>query len=527
MPSSWSPRLPQGPFSQRISWSENRLAGQSASDMVMRRQFLAGSAAAAAALVDPVSAFAQAPRFETFLPIPELRDARAQNGLIQLVAAEGRHAFVPGSPAKTYGFSAPYLGPVLRLRKGDDVQITVENKLDRDTTAHWHGVLVPAAVDGGPHVVIRPGSTWRPVFRIDQPETTAWYHAHPHSDTGRQVYMGLCGLVIIEDGTGERLGLPRNYGVDDLPIILQDRQLDRHGDLIYAAAGPSRMMGMRGDTFIVNGAIAPVARVPRGLVRLRLLNGANARNFDVRFDDGRAFHVIASDGGYLPAPVALKSLTIAPSERFEILVDFSNGEAVLFETAADDRTMQGMGGGMMRGMGGDMLGSGAGTLMRFETDSSMAVASRAVPRALVDLAASDPGRAMGHRRISLDMGPNMMRGMAGGRGMGPSLGINGRAYDMQRIDFDPKLGTTEIWEVTPNMMAHPFHIHGVFFRVLSIGGKPPAPHLAGNKDTILLDAPGQLLMTFTQLATRDSPFMFHCHILEHEDGGMMGQYVTL
>jgi FtsP/CotA-like multicopper oxidase with cupredoxin domain len=495
--------------------------------MVLRRRFLAGSAAATAtALIDPVSAFAQAQRRETALPVPELRDARVLNGLIQLVAAEGQHAFVPGSPAKTYGFSAPYLGPVLRLRKGDEVQFAVENKLDRDTTAHWHGVLVPAALDGGPHIVIRPGSTWRPVLRIDQPETTAWYHAHPHYDAGRQVYMGLSGLVIIEDGTGERLGLPRRYGVDDLPIILQDRQFDRNGALVYAAAGPSRMMGMRGDTFIVNGAIAPVARVPRGLVRLRLLNGANARNFDVRFGDGRTFHVIASDGGYLPAPVALTSLTIAPSERFEILVDFSDGKAVQFETAADDRAMQGMGGGMMRGMGGVMLGSGAGTLMRFETDASKAVAARAVPNVLVDLAASDPGRALVRRSVSLDMGPAMMRGTTRGRGMGPALGINGRPYDMQRIDFNPKLGTTEIWEVTPNMMAHPFHVHGVFFRVLSIGGKPPAPHLAGNKDTVLLDGPGQLLMTFTQVATRDTPFMFHCHILEHEDGGMMGQYAT-
>lgn len=495
--------------------------------MVIRRRFLAGGAAATAtALIGPISSCAQAQRSGTALPIPELRDARVQNGLIELVAAEGRHAFLPGSPAKTYGFSAPYLGPVLRLQRGDEVQITVENKLDRDTTAHWHGVLVPAAVDGGPHVVINPGSTWRPVFKVDQPEATAWYHAHPHYDTGRQVYMGLGGLVIIEDGTGERLGLPRTYGVDDLPIILQDRQFDGNGDLVYAAAGPSRMMGMRGDTLIVNGAVAPVARVPRGLVRLRLLNAANARNFDVRFGDDRTFHVIASDGGYLPAPVALNALTIAPSERFEILVDFSNGQAVQFETAADDRTMQGMGGGMMGGMGGDMLGSGAGALMRFEVDSSKAVAARSVPRALVALAAADPGSAAGHRRVSLDMGPAMMRGMAGGRGMGPSLGINGQAYDMQRIDFDPKLGTTEIWEVTPNMMAHPFHVHGVFFRVLSIGGKPPAPHLAGSKDTILLDAPGQLLMTFTQVATRDTPFMFHCHILEHEDGGMMGQYVT-
>ncbi|HWL64278.1 MAG TPA: multicopper oxidase domain-containing protein [Steroidobacteraceae bacterium] len=496
--------------------------------MVTRRRFLSsGAAAAASSLIGPMGAGAQAARFETALPIPELRDARAANGLIQLVAAPGRHAFLPGSPTRTLGFSAPCLGPVLRVRKGDEVQVSVENRLDRDTTAHWHGVHVPAAVDGGPHVVIRPASTWRPVLKIDQPETTAWYHAHPHYDSGRQVYMGLASLMIIEDGTGERLGLPRNYGIDDLPLILQDRQFDRSGALVYAAAGPSRMMGMRGDTLIVNGAFAPVARVPRGLVRLRLLNAANARNFDLRFSDGRSFQVIASDGGYLPAPVALQSLTIAPGERFEILVDFSSGQPALLETAADDRAMQPMGGGMMRGMA-EMLGSSAGELMRFEVDASKPVAAKNVPGTLVTLAAPDAGRVAVRRNVSLDMGPTMMRGRGGARGMGgPPMGINGRAYDMQRIDFSPRLGSTEIWEVTPNMMTHPFHVHGVSFRVLSIGGKPPAPHLAGHKDTILLDAPGQLLMTFTQQATRDKPFMFHCHILEHEDGGMMGQYITV
>jgi len=298
--------------------------------MLTRRRLLEGTGAImGAALIGRSTARAQEPRFETPLPIPELRDARAHNGAIQLVAAQGRHAFFDGEPTTTFGFSAPYLGPVLRLHKGDDVEASVENRLVRDTTVHWHGVLVPGEVDGGPHVVIEPGSTWRPVLRIDQPETTAWYHAHPHYDTGLQVYMGLSGMVIIEDGTGERLGLPRSYGVDDLPIILQDRQFDRTGALVYGADGPSRMMGMRGDTLIVNGVVAPVAKAPPGLVRLRLLNAANARNFDLRFDDGRTFHVIASDGGYLPAPVAMTALTIAPSERFEILVDFSDGLSLI------------------------------------------------------------------------------------------------------------------------------------------------------------------------------------------------------
>jgi len=491
--------------------------------MFSRRKFLASaSTVTAAALVGCARVDAHSRLFERPLPIPEMHDARQRNGAIDLVAAEGKHEFFQGRPVTTYGFSAPYLGPVLRLHKGDDVQVTVENRLDRETTAHWHGVLVPAKVDGGPHVVIKPGGTWRPVLEIDQPETTAWYHAHPHYDTGRQVYMGLAGLVIVEDGTGKRLGLPRTYGVDDLPLILQDRQFDQSGALAYSAVGPSRMMGVRGDTLIVNGVFAPVAKVPSGLVRLRLLNAANARNFDLRFGDGRTFHVIASGGGYLPAPVRMSMLTIAPSERFEILVDFSDGGAVVLETAADDRLMRGMGRGMMA----DMPGSGAGVFMRFEVDPSKPAAAKSVPETLVGLALADPAKAVGRRRVSLDMGSGMMRGMGRGGGMGQPLGINGRPYDMHRIDFEPTLGTTEIWEVTPNMMAHPFHVHGTIFRVLSIGGRAPPPHLAGGLDTILLDQPAELLLSFTQPATRDVPFMFHCHILEHEDGGMMGQFLT-
>ena len=139
------------------------------------------------------------------------------------------------------------------------MQIEVENRINHPTTAHWHGLLVPASVDGGPGSLVGPSETWRPELKVDQPEATAWFHAHPHHDTARQVYMGLAGLVLIEDGTGARLGLPRDYGVDDLPLMLQDRQFDLAGQLVYFGGGPARMMGMRGDTILVNGTIAPSA----------------------------------------------------------------------------------------------------------------------------------------------------------------------------------------------------------------------------------------------------------------------------
>jgi blue copper oxidase len=180
--------------------------------------------------------------------------------------------------------------------------------------------------------------SWRPVLKINQPAATLWFHPHPHHDTARQIYMGLTGMIIVDDGSDGRLNLPRTYGVDDLPIILQDRSFEPDGSIGYDNNDLNALdiaYGARGDTIIVNGAIAPVAKVPSGLVRLRLLNAANAQNFDLRFRDRRTFHVIVSDGGFLAEPVAVNELIISPAERFEILVDFADGKAVVLETGPD------------------------------------------------------------------------------------------------------------------------------------------------------------------------------------------------
>jgi len=257
--------------------------------------------------------------FTGLLPIPNLIDAARQGNAVNLRAMSGRHAFIKGKPTRTYGYSAPILGPVIRLRRGDEVAVSVENALDTVTTVHWHGLLVPGHNDGGPQQLIKPGDTWRPVLKIDQPAATLWFHPHPHHDTARQIYMGLTGMIIVDDGSDARLGLPRTFGIDDLPIIIQDRSFSADGAIEYdnADSDPLEIIyGARGDTIIVNGVVAPLAKVPPGLIRLRLLNAANAQNFELRFSDRRTFHVIASDGGFLAAPVATTQLTISPAERF-------------------------------------------------------------------------------------------------------------------------------------------------------------------------------------------------------------------
>lgn len=494
--------------------------------MLTRRHFLAASALSGAAIMVRDQARAQA-RFVAPLPLPQLMDLRGSETPISLVFMRGTHAYRDGQLARATGYSAPVLGPAIRVARGQRLAVTVENRTERSTTVHWHGLIIPGAVDGGPHNMIAPDGAWSPVLPIDQPETTAWFHPHPHGDTARQVYAGAAGLLLIDDGTSERLGLPRTYGVDDLPLILQDRWFDRTGAPVYDPSPMDIMAGFRGETVIVNGVVAPVAKVPAGVVRLRLLNAANARIFDLQFSDRRLFHVIASDGGYLGAPVPMRRLVIAPGERYEVLVDFSDGAAVVLETGPDDnRPMM----GMMTG-GAPPLVDG-GQLIKFAVDRSRP-APASVPSALVAVRRLDSERVVGRRQFVLnDM---MMGGMMGGRGMGgggmggggmgSSMAINGRPFDMERIDLETRIGTLELWHIVSQSMAHPFHVHGTQFQILSLDGRPPPAHLQGWKDTVLVRREAQILVPLTQPAPRSHPFMYHCHILEHEDAGMMGQFI--
>lgn len=460
------------------------------------------------------------PQFATKLAIPELIDAGSRNHAVGFAARAGLHQFWPGRPTPAFNYSGSYLGPVLRLRRGEDVELAIRNELDEATTVHWHGMIVPSGVDGGPHNPIQPGDTWRPRLKIDQPAGTLWYHAHPHGSTARQVYRGLAGMIIIDDGSDTRLGLPNSYGVDDLPIVLQDRAFRRDGSLAYDQSPMSTMFGMIGDTIIVNGTVSPFVKVPKGLVRLRLLNGSNARPLLLRFGDRHPFHVVASDAGLLAAPVQRKDLVVAPGERYEVLVDFAAGTSRVLESLPYD-----IGNGMM----GMMRTASAEIepIMRFDPDPALPVLVSSLPVKLADRRAIDSSIATRRRTIDLQpmMGGMGMMGMGRRRG-GAQMGINGRAFDMDRIDFEARLGTTEIWEVRSQMMAHPFHIHGTSFHIISVNGAAPPDHLAGPKDVVLIEDTVELLVPFSAPATKSNPFMFHCHILEHEDAGMMGQFTV-
>ena len=299
------------------------------------------------------------------------------------------------------------------------------------------------------------------------------------------------------------------------------------------------MHGFQGDALIVNGAIGPIANVPAGCVRLRLLNAANARIFDLRFSDRRRFFVIAGDGGLLAEPVEMRSLVVAPAERYELLVDFADGRPVDLLTVPDP----GHGAGMMMPMMGAPRRSARRVepVMHFRPDPTMKAAVTRLPRQLVALATPDVTSAVAWRTFELNtmmgmgmMGMGMMgMGMMGGRGRGVesahAMGINGRSFAMDRIDVTARLGTSEIWEISAGgmPMAHPFHVHGASFRILSKNGRNPAAHEAGWKDVVLVEEHAEVLVRFDHPAPPRMPFMYHCHILEHEDHGMMGQLAVV
>ena len=428
----------------------------------------------------------------TELPIPPvLEKQQGQDFDYEVTAQEGSTEFFEGISTDTFGYNGDLLGPTLKLKEGESVDVKITNNLDEPTTFHWHGLEVPGEIDGGPHGEIQPGDSQIITLKADQPAATLWYHPHVHGSTAEQVFKGLSGMLLIEKASGSDSGLPNAYGVDDIPLIFQDRLFDENMQLDY-----NRLMnpdGTLGDISIVNGAINPKLTVTKPVMRFRLLNGANARNYTFRLSNGGSFTQIASDGGLLDEPVETDTLTLAASERAEILIDFSS--------MTDEESLA-------------IINDEGVELLPFDValDDSLAVSAETWSRDEPFLSEEEQAMPV-TKEIELF-------------GMMEMVTINGKTFDPDRIDLRQKQGVTEVWEVynEPDMMGgmiHPFHIHGTQFKIISRDGKEPAPNEQGFKDSVRVK-PGErvkLLVTFPEKGV----FVFHCHILEHEDNGMMGQ----
>tara|TARA_R110002051_G_scaffold7035_5_gene33048 strand:+ start:390 stop:1850 length:1461 start_codon:yes stop_codon:yes gene_type:complete len=452
------------------------------------------------------------------LPIPPVMDIDNGAGN-RLTARRGRQEFLSGAETPTLGYDLDYLGPTLRMKRGQTARLTVGNSTDDPITAHWHGAHVSGNMDGGPQTAFRTGDTWNAELDITQPAATLWYHSHVHGQTGSQVYRGLAGLLIVDDPDAPD-GLPNGYGVDDVPVVVQDRSFDRRGGFSYDVGGMTSMQGFRGREILVNGAINPVADVPRGLVRLRLLNGSNARIYHFSFSDGRRFFEVASDGGLLSKPVLRTGVTLAPAERIEIVVDLSDDTQPIRLVSGDDTNAP------MGGMMGGMSGGGQFDVLTLQPRADLAPSISQMPLTLpaAPMTNDAPVRTRNFN-LNMQMGGmvgSMFRGLLGNS----TMSINSQGFNMETINEEVRLGDTELWRISANMMAHPFHVHGTSFQVVSRNGRSVDPAAQGWKDVVLVEGSAEILVRFDKPADAAAPFMYHCHILEHEDAGMMGQFTV-
>ena len=511
--------------------------------MINRRQFLNLTGAGAAGLLFggltsladtsvPQTGLARAKKFD-----PDLD--------LDLYATPAEVPILPGSPTGVWRFEArllkgdpsslgtlerTYLGPVIRARTGQNVRIRFHNNIPDDTIVHWHGLHVPADMDGHPQFVIPRGRTYTYEFTVRNRAGTYWYHPHPHGMTGPQVYGGLAGLFLVSDGEEAAAGLPT--GRYDIPLVIQDRAFDDNNQLIYLSGHRmEQMTGFLGNWIMVNGR--PDFSLPAAtrVYRLRILNGSNARIYKLAWQDGLPLTIIGTDGGLLEKPVQRRYVMLGPGERLELWADFSDypvGAQLALVSLPFDAGAMG-GGRMGRGMMGPgaLMPNGAGfTVFRVNVKEREEETLR-LPQRLSTISRYRHPEAV--NREAPRIFHLAMRHM--------TWTINGRTFQMQAVANDEivRLNTLEVWEFVNQgggmgmmgmmNMPHPIHLHGMQFQVLERSGVEHQGYVdEGWKDTVLL-MPGERVRLLVRFGDYPGLFLYHCHNLEHEDMGMMRNYL--
>lgn len=436
----------------------------------------------------------------------------------------GTAQFRDGVNSATLGYNGAVLGPALRLRSGEKTTIQVRNALDEVTTTHWHGLILPADVDGGPHQTIAPGALWTASFTVANAPSTCWFHPHVHGATGRQVLSGLAGMLVVDDTTAGATTLPHTWGVDDLALVLQDKRFTASGQIDTTLSANDRQIGYTGDYLLVNGVHGPLWQAPMQWVRLRLLNGCNARTLALRLGNSAAMLQIANEAGLLATPVMRAAITLAPGERAEVLVDFSAVASTQDITLYAGTVDSGMGMGMGMNIGtrlGLATGSGASEVAALKIRVNLPRQQGAMVSPPTRLAAAPSPVANASAVVRTFY-------LEGGM-MSDAFTINGRGFDISRIDWRMRANTVEVWRfVNQTMMAHPMHVHGVRMSMLARAGAAPAAYEQGLRDTFVVESMQTVTVAVQSAAIASaSPLMVHCHILEHEDAGMMGQFITV
>jgi FtsP/CotA-like multicopper oxidase with cupredoxin domain len=475
---------------------------------------------------------------------------RATQGEVSILPGQAsrvwtyRGTVLKGDPDSLQALPGSYLGPILRVHRGQTVRIHFVNQLPEQSIVHWHGLHVPEDMDGHPRDAIGPGQTHIYEFRVLNRAGTYWFHPHPHKMTGRQVYKGLAGLFLVVDEEEAAAGLPS--GEYDVPLIIQDRTFDADNQLVYLPGGTmNQMMGFLGDTVLVNGRPDFALAVATRPYRLRLLNGSNSRIYKLAWDDGTPLTVIATDGGLLERPLQRNYVTLAPAERLELWVDFSERplgtelrlRSLKFAGAEAQEVDTGI------GPAGALPDGSEFTVLRVRVERP-SEEKRRLPERLSTVhryRLEDAVNRANPRTFTLRM--QQVRWT-----------INGRTFEMETVAGDEviKLGALEVWEFInqpghmpmtghggmamgdrTEEMAHPMHIHGLQFQVLE---RQVRSELAagwetvragyvdeGWKDTVLV-MPGERVKLLLKFQDFTGQYLYHCHNLEHEDLGMMRNY---
>jgi FtsP/CotA-like multicopper oxidase with cupredoxin domain len=450
------------------------------------RRTSAGARAAAAAPFEP---------FQRDLPLPPVARpvsrTRAKERYV-ITMKPGTADILPGYKTPILGYDGLYPGPTIKATRGRTVEILQRNASGRSLNVHLHGGITPADSDGHPHDAIPDGAERLYTYPNQQRAATLFYHDHAHGETAKTLNAGLAGFYLIADTAEDELELPR--GDYDIPLVIQDRSFNADGSFRYRL---DLDRGFRGDTILVNGAIAPRLKVERRLYRLRFNNGSNGRAYALALGNNRAMTQIASDTALLPKPVRRRVIPLEPGERVDVVVDFRDfgiGSKVILHNTAGEATTK--------------------AVMRFDVVRGRDEEAR-VPRRLSELEDLPPVNAQRAWPLTF-------------QGLGASMWqIGGGGFDDQRIDARPRLGTTELWGFTNHSQrTHPMHIHGYHFRVVSINGRPPHPGDRGWKDTVAV-LPNHTVVVRPYFDYFGGRYVFHCHALEHGDMSMMGQMVVV
>lgn len=441
--------------------------------------------------------------FDTPMFIPQ-----KVSGTTSLVAQTSSSNLLKGSITGTMAYGNGILGPTFDVQKGETLSIHLQNKLTEPTNIHWHGLVLPADMDGHPEDLALPGGSFHYQLPIHQRAGTYWYHPHPHEATARQVFMGLAGMFLVRDEEEAALNLPS--GDYEIPLIIQDKRLSGTS-LTYAPSEVEIMTGYLGETILINGLNAPFQSVEKRWYRLRLLNGSTARVYQLGFSNQQPFYLIGTDGGLLEKPEKLTSLLLAPGERADVLINFNDfpiGSEVYLSSAKFSQF--------------NLQGRQEFRIMKFRVDKA-STDSFLMPVVLSTLSALPASAASRVRTLNI----SKLVGGTGSHSSGSRHGINGMTYDNDHSAFTVSAGETEIWEFD-NLEGdeiHPMHIHGVQFQILNrMGGRGQVfAYEKGWKDTVMV-MPGEKVSVIMSFPSYIGKFVFHCHNLEHEDDGMMLNY---